>query len=218
MIPRTHFRLDTEIPESHAGWTPRGSDLEDEGFGFFRGTWVIRGVTIKEAREVVKNETAMVKVVGSLAQDARTFDLICKAFEDEESESIPDDIQEDPRIADLQILSSEVTAYTGLELGVGGLVFALSAVGCWPAASCRGHPTDNAWCDHPVVFFACDHHRANTLMTLLASAHCGFGYDPSRSELLTVEAESIEDFLVLSRLVIDARANFVRRRSARGTG
>jgi hypothetical protein len=213
MIPRTRFQLNTDIPESHAGWTPRGNDLDDEGIGFFRDTWIIRGVTIKDARQVIRSETAMVNVVGSLSEDAATFDLISKAFEDRESELIPDDLREDSRIAELETMSTDVTEYTGLELGVGGLVFALSAAGYWPAASCRGHPTDYAWSDRPIVFIACDRHRANALKSLLNSAHCGFCYDPSRTELIAVEAESIEEILALAQLVVDARASFVRHRS-----
>jgi hypothetical protein len=75
----------------------------------------------------------------------------------------------------------------GLELGVAGLVHALASVGCFPAASCRGHSGPEAWARHPVVYLAVDRPRASVLEQFVQVAGYGFGVDLERSDLLIIE-------------------------------
>ena len=48
----------------------------------------------------------------------------------------------------------EHRVYDGLEAGVSGLVVALSALGCAPASSCRGHPNNHEYNQPYVSFWA----------------------------------------------------------------
>ena len=89
-----------------------------------------------------------------------------------------------------------------LEAGVAGLVYALSAAGMFPAASCRGHADPDAWSAFPVVMFAADRPHAEALQPLVESSRCGFDLDPVRPELLVVKGRSVEDTLRLGRAVL----------------
>ena len=64
----------------------------------------------------------------------------------------------------------------GLEIGVGGLTYALSTVGFPTAASCRAHGA-NSWTDYPIVLFGAHKWRAVLLAELAADAGCGIGQD-----------------------------------------
>lgn len=101
----------------------------------------------------------------------------------------------------------------GLEIGVAGLVHALSATGCWPAASCRGDP--GGWARHPVVHFAADRHRVTILRDLLDGSGCGFSTDPARGELLVVGAGSIEDTMGLAGRLLESRRAMTPRQGPR---
>jgi len=92
----------------------------------------------------------------------------------------------------------------GLEAGVAGLVYALSAAGMYPAASCRGHPEPDSWSAIPVVMFAADRPHAEALQPLVESSGCGFGLDPVRPELLVINGRSVQDTLRLGHAVLDS--------------
>jgi hypothetical protein len=211
MIPRMSLGLEPTVPEGHEGWTPRKDDLSEEGFAYFRDTWLIRGIGIREAKEVIALERTLADVAGRLAVDEAEFEALASALEHGDADELPERLI---ALAELEPHLSDVPPLEGLELGVSGLVHALSAVGCWPAASCRGHPGDNAWSDHPVVYLAADSHRAAVLQPLVESAECGFNTDPARSRLLMIEGESIEDMMALAELVISTPKTFVRKRAA----
>ena len=100
-------------------------------------------------------------------------------------------------------------------MGVAGLVYALAAVGCWTAASCRGHPKSYAFTDRPVVVLACDRHRASVLQADVQQNHCGLTTDGHREGLLAVEAESVEQMMALALLVTSHRKDFIPRRAER---
>lgn len=214
MIPRTVIELDRSVPTEHNGWTPRPEDVSEEGFAYFRDTWLIRGVRITEAREVCADEQRLVAIVDRLATNETEFDALANALESGDQEAVPEQFRSDDE------LTEELTgepALDGLELGVAGLVYAVAAVGFWPAASCRGHPGDRAWADHPVVYVACDRHRAAVLQPLVEAASCGFDIDEARPELLVVGAESVSELMELAALVLQSPKAFVRSRGARRT-
>jgi hypothetical protein len=93
-------------------------------------------------------------------------------------------------------------ALEGLEAGVAGLVYALSAAGMFPAASCRGHADSDAWSVIPVVMFAANRAHAEALQPLVEGSGCGFDFDPVRPELLVINGRSVEDTLRLARAVL----------------
>ncbi len=207
MIPRTVVDLDPAVPTGHNGWTPRGKDVSEEGFAYFRDTWLIRGVRMTEAREVCADERRLVALVDRLATSQTEFDALANALESGDPDAVPEQFESDDQ------LTEELTrepALDGLELGVAGLVYAVAAVGMWPAASCRGHPGDRAWADHPVVYFACDRHRAAVLQPLVEATSCGFDIDYARPELLVVGAASVSEFMDLAVLVLESPKAFVR--------
>jgi hypothetical protein len=196
-------------------WTPKRDDLSEEGFGYFRDTWLIRDIGIREAKTVMALESTLAELAGRLSADPEDFDLLANAVEDGHGEDLPERLKEHASFSDLESYLDDEQSLEGLELGVSGLVHALSAVGCWPAASCRGHPTSYAWSDHPVVYLAADNHRATVLQPLLVEAGCGFNIDSARSDLLMIEAESIENMMALAAVVIRAPRTFVPRRTPR---
>lgn len=82
MIPRTSLILpDSFIPAEHTGWTPKWNEADVEGFGGFRGTWLIRGVGVGEARDIIAVEGELIARADRFAADAEEFDALCSAFE-----------------------------------------------------------------------------------------------------------------------------------------
>lgn len=217
MIPHVQLELDATIPESYGYWTPRNDDLSEEGFGFFRGTWLIRGVTLRAAGDVLNEEATLLQLAVDVAADADEFDQLAKVLEEADAEGLSDRLATPAVLAAVGRYANDFPPLGGLDLGVAGLVHALSAVGCWPAASCRSHPGDRAWTHRPAVFLAADRHRAHVLQRLVGEAGCGFGLDPSRENLLLIEAESIEDMINLANLVLRDRRAFVPAKPARRT-
>ncbi|MQA87275.1 MAG: hypothetical protein GEV03_22270 [Streptosporangiales bacterium] len=220
MIPRKPLELDPQVPSGHTYCTPKRDDLSEEGFGYFRDTWLIRGVGIREARAIITIESDLVEIAARLAVDDVEFDQVAEAFETSDPEALPRRLFGSAAVAEIEphLSVDDSPPLDGLELGVAGLVYALGAVGCWPAASCRGHPTAYAWADHPVVFLAADRHRVAVLQPLVAEARCGFATDPARPELLVVQAESMEETTNLARFVFSKRREFVPRRGPRSRG
>lgn len=216
MIPRTAIESTPAVPPGYSFWTPRRDDLSDEGFGYFVGTWLIRGTWVRDARAAATAEEAIVAAVDALAANAEQFDRIAHELETCDVSELPAELAGSAAIQAVEpylMVDGEESALGGLEIGVAGLVHALSATGCWPAASCRGHP--GGWAPHPVVYLAADRHRVTTLRDLAEAAGCGFTTDPSRDRLLVVEAGSVEDTMRLGRLVMDARRDMVPRRGPR---
>ncbi len=212
MIPRVCVEFETKVPEAATFWTPRSEDISEEGFAYFRDTRLIRGVGANLARDVIREEARLLALAGRFAADDDEFDAIAHAMENGYPEDLPD------RFAgalgdELRDAISDIPAVECLEIGVAGLVYALSSAGFWPAASCRGHP--GGWSEHPVIYFAADRHRTLALQRLAAAARSGFQIDFSRGDLLAVVGSSVEDTALLATLVVDARADLVPRRGPR---
>jgi len=97
----------------------------------------------------------------------------------------------------------------GLELGVGGLTHALSAVGLVPVASCRSHASEYSWSDAPVVFFATDRRRALILQRLVAEHRCGLDHDEvDRPHFMIITAPDVRTMNLLATGVLDAAEEF----------
>jgi hypothetical protein len=217
VIPRSDEPLDAPIPSSYAFWTPRSEDISEEGFAYFRDTWMIRGVGVRLARSVMAVERELVAVADACSSETDEFDEIAAALEISDIDEIPEQVRQSPAfepIADYYSAGDSMSLVEALDLGVAGLVYALSAVGCWPAASRRGHGP-RGWAQYPVVYIAADRHRTETLQPLVAAAACGFDVDPARGQLLAVRGPSVMEMMDLAPKVLDARQAFVPRRGPR---
>lgn len=200
MYPTTDIELDPTLPARAKFWVPEPDDIDDyEGFGLFRDVWPIVDVAVDDAL-VAREDMLLCRVVGDLARDAADFDLLAAVAETGSADEA-DEVNISSLTALAPYLTGEV-ALEGLETGVAGLVYALSAAGMFPAASCRGHPEPDSWSPVPVVMFATDRPHAEVLQPLVESSGCGFGFDPLRPEFLVVNGRSVEETLRLGRAVL----------------
>ncbi|HZL05000.1 MAG TPA: hypothetical protein VFE45_06235, partial [Coriobacteriia bacterium] len=153
-----------------------------------------------------QDEQVALRYVDAYARDADAFELLAEYVE----HSTLDDADDDESIASVGAApfvpteGSEWTGLEGLELGVAGLVYALSTRGFFPAASCRSHAYEHSWSDRPVVLFAADRRRVEWLRPLVERAGCGFCVPRDRGQLLTIEAQSIVEMGALAQLILAA--------------
>jgi hypothetical protein len=212
MFPVSSLSGSTTIPSDATFWMPKPADIDEEGVGgFFRGTWLIKDVPVREARRLMQQERRIAEIVGDLAATAEDFDRLAHAAEDGYAGHI---LTAAERTAlDSFVSEEEGAVLECLELGVAGLVCALATVRIIPVASCRGHPGDRAWSDGPVVLFAATERRAIALQPLVEATDCRFGIDAARPDLLAVQGRSILDTMDLADAVMRSRHTFVQHRS-----
>jgi hypothetical protein len=207
VYPTADIRLDPSLPANAEFWVPEPDEIDDdEGFGLFHDVWPITDVSIDDAMAVARADGLLCQIVGNLARDAADFDVLAAAVET--GSAGEDDEIAAESLAALGPYLTGKAALEGLEAGVAGLVYALSAAGMFPAASCRGHPEPDSWSAIPVVMFAADRAHAEALQPLVEGSRCGFDLDPVRSELLVINGRSVEDTLRLGRAVLDSIAAF----------
>lgn len=210
MYPRADVELNPELPDGAEFWTPEPDDIDEEGFSYFRDVWAIVDVPEEGAREMVHKDRTVSSFVSKLASSEAEFDAIAKVVETGESH-YTENLTADKRAALGPYIpedEDDPVPLEGLEVGVAGLVYALSAAGAYPAASCRGHPHKHAWSDLPVALFAIDRCRANVLAPLVRDTECGFEIDPARQELLVVCSASIKGTISLAEAVINKLPQF----------
>lgn len=213
MFPTTEIDGSPGLPAEATFWTPKRSEIDEEGFGFFRGVWPLLDVSVSEARQLVETERKIATLVGELASDDSEFELLALAVErgDEDGELSPEQMD----VLCPHLAEEESSPLCGLELGVAGLSHALSMVRMFPAASCRGHPGPHAWSDSPVVYVASDQFRAERLRPLAAESGCRFTVGSARPDLLAIGGGSILATMRLAELVIEHRADFKRKKPVR---
>jgi hypothetical protein len=211
MFPISALSGSTTIPSDATFWMPKPADIDEEGVGgFFRGTWLIKDVPVRDARQLMQRERRVAGIVGDLAATAEDFDRLARAAEDGYSGYV---LTAAERAAlDDFLTEDEGAALESLELGVAGLVCALATVRIIPVASCRGHPGDRAWSDCPVVLFATTERRATALQPLVEATDCRFGIDAARPDLVAVQGRSILDTMALADAVMRSRHTFVQHR------
>jgi hypothetical protein len=201
VYPTADIELDPSLPANAEFWVPESDEIDDyEGFGMFQDVWPITDVSVDEANTVAREDGLLCQVVGGLARDAADFDVLAAAVETG-SVGEDDEISAESLAALSPYLTGEA-ALEGLEAGVAGLIYALSAAGMFPAASCRGHADPDAWSAVPVVMLAADRAHAEALQPLVEVSGCGFDFDPVRPELLVINGRSVEDTLRLARAVL----------------
>lgn len=220
MIPRTPIELSTGFPDGHEFRVPRGDEISEEGFGFFRDVWLIRGITVRDARDVIEAEAALVAVADAFSTTETEYEEIATALETGEPDELPASVLESEiyRAAEQFMPGDGALTLGGLDLGVAGAVHALAAVRCLTAASCRGHLGPQAWSDAPVIFVAANRHRATILQRLVGDTSCGFDNDPARDGLLVVQAESVVEIMSLAGAILEHRDEFVEHRGSRSRG
>ncbi|MEV4575085.1 hypothetical protein AB0K16_17705 [Nonomuraea jabiensis] len=167
---------------------------------------MIRDVPPELASEVLRTEFGLAGLVDEAARSPEEFEMLLSAVESPDPENV--DCADFGHVSEelMEELVSDVPPdLEGLELGVAGLVHALAAYGCVPAASCRGHVYDaprRPWSDRPVAFFASDRERAEQLVPLARISGCGFNVDPERPRLILVEAPSIVESMRLAEEIL----------------
>lgn len=174
------------LPSAATFWMP-DDDPPADGLGGFRGVWPLTGVTPADAAALLAREQAVIRELDASAPDARTFDRLAR-----QREAADSGLGTRSRPLDLG----------GLEIGVAGLTYALAAIGCVPAASCRGHVGEDAWSYHPIVFLAVDRPRADWLLPRVRRAKCGFGVGAGRENLLVIQAASLVDTVRLATVIL----------------
>jgi hypothetical protein len=187
---------------------PERDEITEEGFGGFRGTWLIGHVRVAEAETVVRHEAEIIRWLDSTANDAQTFEVLATAIEHQDVESLPDSVRTpalDEALKRYILDGGEGGPLGGLEIGVAGLTVALSALRCLTAASCRGHASTRSWSPWPVVFFAAPQWRLERLAELIASEQCGL---ESTRDMFTVYGASIRDTHRLAKRLLAERAAF----------
>ncbi|MGW6248383.1 hypothetical protein [Streptomyces roseolus] len=206
MIPHIDLSVDPSFPEGVPMALPPEDEISEEGYGFFRDVWDISGVTHDEARAVVDEERRLVDLVDQVTETVEEFEAIAGAVEVGNPNALPPNLADKrPNSEILEIVGDgdrEIGVLDGLEIGVAGLSYALSSIGCFPAASCRSHATPRSWADRPVVFFAAERTTVHWLTPLVRDSGCGFGDGSDRGNLLLVEAPSISHLMDLASRIL----------------
>lgn len=200
MYPMANPDLTETIPEGATFWTPKPSEIDDEGFGFFRDVTDLRGTTAAHARHYLAAHARVFHFIESTASTAEEFDTYAVAFENGSASDVVLTGDIGPEIDCL--IDTEDCDLGNFELGVGALAYALSAAKMFPAASCRSHVGSISWSPFPVVYVAASEQRADLLQNLVRESGCGFTEDPARSELQVIVSSSIPPMLVLTEKIV----------------
>ncbi|MFF0188663.1 hypothetical protein [Streptomyces sp. NPDC005244] len=207
MIPDSGEPIHSEVPAGAAFWTPDPGELEErDSIGYFHDVWLLGRVERHEAAAVARDERELVQMADSFACDHEEFERILIAFEYSDTGSIPARFKSAPEADELFGYADSPGSVDlgGLETGVAGLSYALAAVGCIPAASCRWHPGPRSWAPNPVVYLAADRPTVERIQPHVRAAGCGFGLDATRPELLVLGGPSVANIMELARRLIEA--------------
>jgi len=141
----------------------------------------VRGVSFSEAREIIDEENELLK-------------KILEASEVDQEDTV-EDISE--------ALREDISPLSGFDIGVGGLVFALSSIGCTPISSCNGgvvgghHAHEHPW----IIFYA----PKNVVDILLRAAeHANVGLLNNDGGMLEVFSNNVLAFNRMADVLISA--------------
>ncbi|MFI8204852.1 hypothetical protein [Streptomyces sp. NPDC085937] len=206
MIPVVDVEVDPTFPANVALGLPPEDEIDEEGYGFFRGVWDIGDVSHEEAVAMVKEERHLASLVDLAASTHADFEAIARALESTDPACLPTGFAaEHPQSEIVELVGDGYDAEPllgSLELGVAGLSYALTSIGCFTAASCRSHLSDRSWSPRPVVYFAAERPTVHWLTSLVRDSGCGFGDGSAHGRLLIVEAPSITNFMDLADRVV----------------
>nr|WP_127891997.1 hypothetical protein [Streptomyces sp. S10(2018)] len=206
MIPRTDIQVDPSFPEGAPMGMPLEEEISEEGYGFFRGVWDISGVSRDEALAVLEEERQLAALVDSVTTTPDEFEAVAHAVEWGDPDTLPSGFSAQHSQSEiLEIVGDgnrEEGVLDGLELGVAGVSYALSSIGCFPAASCRSHASGHSWSERPIVYFAAERPTVHWLMPMVRDSGCGFGDGSGHGRLLLVEAPSISNLMDLANRIV----------------
>lgn len=207
MIPETECELTHRLPDGGELWLPGAEELaDDEGFGGYRETWVIRQVGFRAARRVVNRERAIVQLIEKMATSPSEFYALSAFVESADEETLADEgfsLDGDSPIR--EYVAEDWSATEGLDLGLSGIVYALAATGFHPMASCRGTP--HTWAPFPLVRFTGRMWRARLLLPIAVEAGCGLIEEGGS---LTTWAPSVMRIMDFAGLILSRRQEFLR--------
>jgi hypothetical protein len=158
VIPHTTLEPLFEVPMDAR--LPHDDEVDEEGFGFFRGVWVIGPTPFDEIGAIAAWETGAVDAVGRCAATPDEFDSIARVLEYQVFDEPVDLARDYPGLTPgaRSILEPHIVdaaeMLDGLDLGMASLVLVLNTAGFMTAASCRGHVGSTAWTESPVVHLA----------------------------------------------------------------
>jgi hypothetical protein len=156
-----------------------------------------------DARCLLAREKDILDRVASVACDEAEFDRLAHK---EESEFFIDDPNEG--------------FVPAPDVGMFAACVGLCAAGCATSASCRGHPGNHAWSDHPVIQFVADATRARIIEAIARGTACGLA--SAEGGGLILWAQSIAEVVAFTHMLLDRAAEFdaialpVALREARG--
>ncbi|WP_438303206.1 hypothetical protein ACSHXN_14455 [Streptomyces sp. HUAS TT11] len=207
MIPVIDLDVDPSLPTDLILGLPVEGAFDEEGYGFFRDVWAVGHVSHEEAVAMLKEEGHLLSLADQASTNHAEFEAVAKALETREAEYLPSGFaaqHPDSEIMEVVAAGDEDgTSLGALELGVAGLTYALTSIGCFTAASCRSHCSDSSWSDRPVIFFAAERSTVQWLAPLVQQTGCGFDDGSERGEcLLVVEAPSIANFMDLADRIV----------------
>jgi hypothetical protein len=203
MFPRVAVEIEVSIPPGDGYWVPKPSEIDEEGFGDFRGVWPIVNATTRLTGDVIRDERVAADYVDAHASTPDDFEKLALQIENY-APSVDESVVPDFAAA----FGRTWDGLESLELGVTGLTYALSNAGFYPAASCRSHVGNHSWAPNPVVLFACDKPRAELLQPLVREAGCGLRADHTRGQLLCIYAPSIRETMTLASSLFEHRVYF----------
>lgn len=185
--------------------TPKPSEISDEGFGMFRDVWPIITADSEVTADVIAWEEQALAWADGNADSEERYEELTEILESVTYHGIPAD--EAPELpAELR----HGPGLLGLDLGVSGLVQALSNAGFYPAASCRSH-LEHSWSDAPVVLFTSDRTRVTMLRELAKKHACGLAPNGRwEGGLFDLRARSVTTLSAIAKDLFADRAAYRR--------
>ncbi|MET8698258.1 hypothetical protein ABZW10_05195 [Kitasatospora sp. NPDC004723] len=206
MIPHIDIEVDPSFPAGVAMGMPPEDEISEEGYGYFRDTWDISGFSRADAAAVIEEERRLVDLLNQVTTTREEFEAVAAAMEQGDPGNLPPGFAErHPGSEILAIVGDgdrDESVVEALDIGVAGLSYALSSIGCFPAASCRSHIGERPWTDRPVVFFAAERATVQWLTPLVRDTGCGFADGSERGRLLILEAPSISNLMDLAARIV----------------
>lgn len=187
IIPRADVEIVWEVDYATLR-EPSANDLE-YGCGTRQyASALVIAATWEEARCILERENHALTRVASAATNESEFERLAH---EAETEYFIDDPNEGLVAAP--------------DLGMFAACVGLCAAGCATCASCRGHPGEYAWSDHPVIQFMADPIRARIIQEIAQATGCGLASVEGR---LVLWAQSIEETLSFAQLLLERVAEF----------
>jgi hypothetical protein len=208
MIPFVATAAAFNLPDdAHA---PDPDEVDEEGYGYFIGVWNIGvGLPHSDAQKLAAWERRAVAFVDERSTGPDEFEdlaVVLESFVTDDDLTVAGEFPHlDVATAEgaQGVLDSTDELLDGIELGVAGLVAALSSAGFFPAASCRGHAPSSAWADRPTVYFGAARDRVARLESAVLSTGCRLDDGSGNGAgLVAVRAPSVTAAMALTQAIL----------------